>query len=54
MSHVFKYMKLYLDGITWALSSTEGYILDHPDAESEKMAVSESTLTRCGGYSLSF
>lgn len=36
MSHVFKYMKLYLDGITWGLSSTENYILDHPDAESVK------------------
>lgn len=36
MSHVFKYMKLYLDEITWGLSSIENYILDHPDAESVK------------------
>lgn len=36
MSHVLKYMKLYTDGITWGLSSTENYILDHPDAESVK------------------
>ena len=36
MSHVFKYMKLYLDGITWGLSSTENYIINFPDNESVK------------------
>lgn len=36
MSHVFKYMEHYFNGITWGLSSTENRILDHPDAEQVK------------------
>lgn len=36
MDYVIGFMKECLDGITWGLSSTENYILDHPDAESVK------------------